>query len=83
MERKSWRRVYADLGLAVIGFALAYFATAVSTSGITAGLLGRPEAGRDLLSAGSVALLVGVAMMAAFGFRALRLAWLLSRPRAR
>lgn len=83
MERNSWRKVFAYTGLAVIGFALAYFATAVATGGITAGILGRPEAGRDLLSTGSAVLLVGVAMMAVFGFLALRLAWMLSRHRPR
>ena len=83
MERKNWRRVYAYLGLAVIGFALAYFATAVATSGITAGILGRQDDGRDLLSAGSAALVVWVAMSAVFGYLALRLAWLLGRSRTR
>ena len=83
MERTRWRAVFVYTGLAVIGLALAYYATAVATGGITAGILGRQDAGRDLLSAGSAALLVGVAMMAVFGFLALRLAWTLSRTRPR
>lgn len=83
MEQQSWRQVFAYTGLAVIGFALAYYATAVATSGIGAGVLGRPDAGRDLLSAGSAALLVGVAMMAVFGYRALRVGWSLARNRPR
>lgn len=83
MERQSWRKVFAYTGLAVIGFALAYYATAVATAGIGAGVLGRADAGRDLLSAGSAALLVGVAMMAVFGYLALRLGWVLTRNRPR
>ena len=79
MEKQNWRKVYAYSGLAVIGFALAYYATAVATSGIAAGLLGRQEAGRDLLSTGSAVLLVGVATMAIFGYLALRLGWTLTR----
>lgn len=83
MERQKWRRVFVYTGLAVIGFAFAYYATAVATGGVTAGILGRQDAGRDLLEAGSAALLVGVAMMAVFGFLALRLAWVLTRSRPR
>jgi hypothetical protein len=83
MERQNWRKVFAYIGLAVIGLALAYYATAVATSGITAGILGRRDAGSDLLTWGSAALLVGVAMMAVFGYLALRLVWLLSRRQPR
>ena len=83
MELQNWRRVFAYAGLAVIGLALAYYATAVATSGIAAGTLGQPDAGRDLFSAGSAALLVGVATMAVFGFLALRLVWVLTRNRSR
>ena len=79
MEKQNWRKVYAYSGLAVIGFVLAFYATAIATGGIAAGLLGRQDAGRDLLSAGSAALLVGVATMAVFGYLALRLAWVLTR----
>jgi hypothetical protein len=83
MERQNWRKVFAYTGLAVIGLALAYYATAVATSGIAAGILGRQDAGRDLLTSGSAALLVGVAMMAVFGYLALRLVWVLSRRQPR
>ena len=83
MERQNWRKVFAYTGLAVIGLALAYYATAVATSGITAGILGRQDAGRDLLTWGSATLLVGVAMMAVFGYLALRLVWVLSRRQPR
>lgn len=83
MEQESWRKVFAYTGLAVIGFVLVYYATAIATGGIGAGVLGQPDAGRDLLSAGSAALLVGVAMMAVFGYLALRLGWSLARKRSR
>ena len=80
MERSAWPKVFAYLGVAVIGLALAYYATAVATGGITAGLLGR-SSGEDLLNTGSVALLVGVATMAVFGYLALKLSWSLVRKR--
>ena len=83
MELQNWRRVFAYAGLAVIGLALAYYATAVATGGVAAGNLGQNDAGRDLFSAGSAALLVGVATMAVFGFLALRLVWVLTRGRPR
>jgi len=81
MERSAWRKVFAYLAVALIGLALAYYATAVATSGIAAGLLGRTSSGTDLLNAGSVALLVGVATMAVFGYLALKLSWSLVRKR--
>ena len=83
MNRTEWRRVYTYTGLAVIGPVLAYFATAVSTSGIAAAAIGKRDAGADLFSSGSIALLVGVAMFAVFGYLALRLAWMLNRSKAR
>ena len=83
MERHSWRKVFAYTGLAVIGFALAFYATAVTNGGIAAGLLGRQDAGRDLMTTGSAALLVGVAAMTVFGFFALRLVWVLIRRHPR
>ena len=42
-----------------------------ATGGIAAGNLGRADGGRDLITAGSAMLLVGVAMMAVFGYLAL------------
>lgn len=83
MERHSWRKAFAYTGLAVIGFALAYYATAVANGGIAAGILGRRDEGRDLLTSGGAALLVGVAVMAVFGFLALRLVWMLTRQHPR
>jgi hypothetical protein len=83
MERQSWRKVFAYAGLAVIGLVLAYYATSVGTGGIAAGILGRKDAGADLFTTASAALLVGVAMMAAFGFLALRNLWVVVRPQSR
>jgi hypothetical protein len=68
-------RIFAYVGLAIIGFAFAFYATAIATGGIAAGLLGRTSGGVDLLSAGSATLLVGVAMFAVFGYLALRHGW--------
>ncbi|HTH69696.1 MAG TPA: hypothetical protein VL493_00315 [Candidatus Saccharimonadales bacterium] len=83
MEQKSWRSVFAYAGLAVIGLVLAYYATAVGNAGIAAGILGRHDAGADLFSSASVALLVGVAMLGAFGYMALRNAWVIVRAQPR
>ena len=71
MKRQSWSYVFAYLGLALIGFVLANFSTLIATGGIAAGNLGRADGGRDLIMAGSAMLLVGVAMMAVFGYLAL------------
>ncbi len=79
MKQPTWPKVFAFTGVAVIGLALAYFSTAIATGGIAAANLGKRDAGADLFSAGSAALLVGIAMFAIFGFLALRLAWMLSR----
>lgn len=81
MNNTAWRKVFAYLGIALIGFVLAYYAAAIATGGITAGLLGRKDAGTELLTTGSAALLVGVAMLAVFGYLALKLAWSLLRER--
>lgn len=70
-QTSGWPKVFAYIGISVIGFVMAYFSTAVATGGIGAGLRGRAEAGADLLSAGSGLLLVGVALMAVFGYLAL------------
>ena len=77
----SWRKVFAYFGIAVIGFVLAYYATAVATGGITAAIRGRTDAGTDLLTTGSAALLVGVALFAVFGYLALKLTWSLLKER--
>lgn len=77
----GWPTVFAFIGLAVIGFVMAYFSTAVATGGIGAGLRGRIVAGTDLITAGSAMLLVGVALMAAFGYLAIVGALLETRAR--
>lgn len=80
MERHSWPRVFAYLGLAVMGYVLADFSTTIATGGIAAGALGR-AGGSDLLSMGAAALLAGVAMMAVFGYLALKASLALVRAR--
>lgn len=66
----GWPKVLAFSGIALFGLVLAYFSTAVATGGIGAGLLGRPAAGTDVLLAGSAMLLVGMAVLATFGYLA-------------
>ena len=83
MEQKNWRSVFAYTGLAIIGLILAYYATAVGNAGIAAGILGKRDAGADLFTSASVALLVGMAMLAAFGYLALRDAWMIVRAQPR
>jgi hypothetical protein len=75
MNKGPWPKVFAYTGLALIGWVLAYYATSVTTGGIAAVVLGRTSAGLDIVSAGSAALLVGVAMFAVFGYLALKLWW--------
>ena len=81
MNKTAWRRVFAYVGIAVIGLALAFYSTAVATGGITAGLRGHGSDGVDLLSTGGAALLVGVAVFAVFGYLGLRLTWLTFKQR--
>ncbi len=81
MSKGLWPKVFAYLGLALIGFVLAYYATSVANGGIAAALLGRTSAGLDLLSTSSAALFVGVAMFAIFGYLALKLGWSQVRER--
>jgi len=83
MEQHNWRKVFAYTGLAVIGLVLAYYATAVGNAGIAAGLLGKKDAGADLFTGASAALLVGMAMLAVFGYLALRSAWMTVRAQPR
>jgi hypothetical protein len=72
---KPLPRIFRYIGLAVIGLTLAFYATAVATGGIAAGIAGRASGGEELLSAGSAALLVGVAMFAVFSYLALKDGW--------
>ena len=81
MNKGPWPKVFAYAGLALIGFVFAYYATSVATGGVAAAALGRTSAGVDLISAGSAALLVGVAMFAVFGYLALKLGWSQLRTR--
>ena len=72
---KPLPRIFAYVGLAVIGLVFAFYATTIATGGIAAGLMGRTSGGVDLLSAGTATLLIGIAMFAAFGYLALRHGW--------
>lgn len=79
MNNPTWPKVFAFVGLAIIGLALAAYSASVGTAGVAASFLGRRQDGYDLLSTGSAAILIGVAAMAAFGYLALRGARTLSR----
>jgi len=72
MKNPSWPKVFAFVGVAVIGLVLAAYSASVGTAGVAASLLGKRQDGLDLLSVGSAVILVGVAGMAAFGYLALR-----------
>ena len=72
MEKHSWPRVFAYLGLAVMGYVLADFSTTIATGGVAAGNLGRADGGGELVTMGAAMLLTGVAMMAVFGYLALK-----------
>jgi hypothetical protein len=79
MNNPTWPKVFAFVGLAVIGLVLAAYSATVGTAGIAASLLGKRQDGLDLLSVGSAVILVGIAAMAAFGYLALRGARQLTR----
>ncbi len=81
MKRQSWSYVFAYFGLALIGFVLANYSTMIATGGIAAGNLGRADGGRDLVTAGTAMLLVGVAMMAVFGYLALTVGLAMAKAR--
>ena len=75
MNEATWPKVFAFVGLAVMGFVLAFYSTSAANAGIAAALLGRTSDGADLLSMGSAAFLVGIAMFAVFGYLALKGGW--------
>lgn len=70
MKNPTWPKVFAYLGLTVMGLALAYYSTSIATAGIAGGILGTDRSG-DVLTIGSAALMVGIAMAAVFAFLAL------------
>ena len=70
MRNPTWPKVFAFVGLTVMGLALALYSTAVATAGITAGIIGRDRGG-ELLTNGSALLFTGIALAAACGFVAM------------
>jgi hypothetical protein len=70
MKNPSWPKVFAYVGFAIFGLALAYYSTAIATAGVAARILGTDRSG-DWLTTGSAVLMVGMAAAAAFGFLAL------------
>lgn len=70
MKNPTWPKAFAYIGLTVMGLALAYYATSIATAGVAGKILGTDPAG-DVITAGSVALMVGIAMAAVFAFLAL------------
>lgn len=78
MKNPTWPKALAYLGLTVMGLALAYYSTSIATAGVAGGILGTDRAG-DVLSIGSAALMVGIAMAAVFAFLALTQIRALSR----
>jgi hypothetical protein len=70
MKNPSWPKVFAYVGFAIFGLALAYYSTAIATAGVAARILGTDRSG-DWLTTGSAVLMVGVAAAAVFSFLAL------------
>ena len=70
MKNPTWPKVFAFLGLTVMGLALAYYSTTIATAGVAGKILGSDPSG-DVISVGSAALMVGIAMAAVFAFLAL------------
>jgi len=67
MKNPTWPKVFAFIGLTVMGLALAYYSTSISTAGVAGLHLGTDPNG-DVFTMGSAFLLVGIAMAAVFGF---------------
>ncbi|HUG06806.1 MAG TPA: hypothetical protein VMQ78_09705 [Candidatus Limnocylindria bacterium] len=78
MKNPTWPKVFAFIGLTVMGLALAYYSTAIATAGVAGLQLGTDPSG-DVLSIGSAFVMVGVAMAAVFAFLALTSIRALSR----
>jgi hypothetical protein len=70
MKQPTWPKVFAFIGLTVMGLALAVYSTTVANGGIAAKMLGNDRSG-DVLSLGTAFIMVGIAMAAAFAFLAL------------
>lgn len=70
MNNPTWPKAFAYIGLTVMGLALAYYSTSISTAGIAGVHLGTDPNG-DVLTIGTAFVLVGIAMAAVFGFLAL------------
>lgn len=70
MKNPTWPKALAYLGLTVMGLALAYYSTSIATAGVAGGILGTDRSG-DVLTIGSAALMIGIAMAAVFAFLAL------------
>ncbi len=70
MNNATWPKAFAYLGLTVMGLALAFYSTSIATAGVAGLKLGSDRDG-DVLSIGSAALIVGIAMAAVFAYLAL------------
>ena len=70
MKNPTWPKAFAFIGLTVMGLALAYYSTSISTAGIAGVHLGTDPNG-VVFTMGTASLLVGIAVAAVFGFLAL------------
>jgi hypothetical protein len=66
----SWPKIFAFIGIAVMGLALALYSTDIANGGIFVRLKGTDRSG-DLLSLGVATMMVGIAIAAAFAYLAL------------
>jgi hypothetical protein len=69
MNNATWPKAFAFIGLTVMGLALAYYSTSIATAGVAGLQIGSDRNG-DVLSVGSAALIVGIAMAAVFAYLA-------------
>ena len=70
MKQPTWPKVFAFIGLTVMGLALALYSTSIATAGIAGKFLGTDRTG-DVLSLGTAFIMVGIAMAAAFAYLAI------------
>ena len=66
-KNPTWPKAFAFIGLTVMGLALAYYSTSISTAGIAGLHLGTDPNG-NAFTVGTAFVLVGIAMAAIFGF---------------
>jgi hypothetical protein len=70
MNRYTWPKAYAYIGLTVMGLALSYYSTSIATAGVAGRVLGTDPNG-SVLTMGTAFIIVGLALAAVFAYLAL------------